>query len=345
MTAEVDCQQADLPVVAITTGDPAGVGPEVAVAAASSGAVSGKVRPLLVGHRRQLLGACDALGLQVELKCRSTSGSEPQQSTRKPLLNYVQPCGIAAEEIQPGEISPEAGSAGRRVFELGVELVREGVASALATAPLDKRSLRMAGAPYVDHTSGLARLTGADSVRTMFETGPLRVFFLTRHLSLREAIDALSAELVVRNALAACEDLRRLKVCQPRLALAALNPHASDGGMMGDEEEQILLPAVSRARRLGVDLQGPIPADAVFHQALEGEFDAVLSLYHDQGHIAAKTRDFYGTVSLTFGLPFLRTSVDHGTAKDIAGQGVADCTSMVNAVLAAGRYGEYWPAG
>jgi len=348
LAAETDDERKTRPIVAVSTGDPAGVGPEVAVAAACSETVLRQVRPLLVGHRQHLLGACEARGMQVELvRCRADEGTDPCSNHNEqgmPVVRYVQPVGPAPGPVRPGEATAQAGAAARGAFELGVRLVREGVASALATAPLDKRSLRMAGAPYIDHTSGLAQLTGADSVRTMFRTGSLRIFFVTRHLPLREAIDVLSVEMIVKMAAAAGEDLCRLGISNPQIALAALNPHASDGGLMGTEEGDILSPAVDRARGLGIQLHGPIPADAVFHLAQQGQFDAVLSLYHDQGHIAAKTLDFYGTVSFTFGLDFLRTSVDHGTAMDIAGRGIADSTSMVNAVVSAGRFGGLWRA-
>ncbi|MFO8059379.1 MAG: 4-hydroxythreonine-4-phosphate dehydrogenase PdxA, partial [Bacillota bacterium] len=160
--------------------------------------------------------------------------------------------------------------------------------------------------------------------------------------SLRSAIERITESAVVNLAREAPADLARLGLQSPRLALAALNPHAGDGGLFGEEEIRILAPAVRRARREGLDLCGPVPADAVFHLAHSGHYDAVLSLFHDQGHIAAKTLDFHRTISLTFGLPFLRTSVDHGTALDLAGKGRADSTSMEEAVIAAAHWGPTW---
>ncbi len=173
---------------------------------------------------------------------------------------------------------------------------------------------------------------------TLFMVRALRIFFLTRHISFRQIPDALDQKSIL-SALPLCElYLRQLGVDAPRLAVAALNPHGGEDGLFGREEIEVLIPAVERARASGCNVHGPVPADSVFHQCLAGKYDGVLSLYHDQGHIAAKTLDFHGTVSLSMGLEFLRTSVDHGTAFDIAGQGVADARGMVAAVMAAARY-------
>jgi 4-phospho-D-threonate 3-dehydrogenase / 4-phospho-D-erythronate 3-dehydrogenase len=169
-------------------------------------------------------------------------------------------------------------------------------------------------------------------VFTMFVVGKLRIFFLTRHLSLREAIDALTVERVHDGIVRVDGLLRELGVDDPHIALAALNPHAGEGGIMGDEEIRVLRPAVERACEDGIRVSGPVPADAVFHQGHEGRFDGVIALYHDQGHIASKTLDFFGTVSATLGLPIIRTSVDHGTAFDLAGTWKADARGQVNAL-------------
>jgi 4-hydroxythreonine-4-phosphate dehydrogenase len=169
----------------------------------------------------------------------------------------------------------------------------------------------------------------------MFVVGKLRIFFLTRHLSLRDAIDALDEERVHGAIVHVDGLLRDLGVDEPTVALAALNPHAGEGGMMGDEEIRVLRPAVERARADGIEVVGPVPADAVFHQGHEGRFDGVIALYHDQGHIASKTLDFFGTVSATLGLPVIRTSVDHGTAYDLAGQWQADARGQIAALRVA----------
>ena len=196
--------------------------------------------------------------------------------------------------------------------------------AALATAPINKESFRAAGVPYLDHTAALQGLTGAPSVLTLFVTGELRVFFATRHLPFREIAQNVNKANLTAFTRDAAKQMQRLGFPKPRLAVAALNPHGGEHGMFGDEELREIGPAVEELRSEGLDVQGPIPADSVFHLALSGNYDAVISLYHDQGHIATKTLDFYRTVSLTLGLPFLRTSVDHGTAFDLAGTGKAN---------------------
>jgi 4-hydroxythreonine-4-phosphate dehydrogenase len=181
------------------------------------------------------------------------------------------------------------------------------------------------------------KLTNSTNTMTLFVTGNLRVFFLTRHIPLSAVSAAMDEERIVE-ALGHCQNyLRQLGLQNPVTALAALNPHASDQGLFGNEERDILNPAVQKASEKGIGATGPVPADSVFHLAKEGHYDAVLSLYHDQGHIAAKTLDFYGTVSLTMGLPFLRTSVDHGTAMEIAGKNISNEKSMVEAIKSAAQ--------
>ncbi|MFW6180218.1 MAG: PdxA family dehydrogenase, partial [Spirochaetota bacterium] len=244
--------------------------------------------------------------------------------------------------VRPGEVSAAAGRAAAAYIERAAELARDGLAAGIATAPVNKEALRAAGYPGTGHTEMLAGLLGTARSVTMFQVENLRIFFHSRHLSLRAMLDSLDAAGVEESIAAARACLASIGLESPRLALAALNPHASDGGLFGDEEERILAPACAKARERGIDVAGPVPADSVFNMALEGRFDAVVSLYHDQGHIAAKTYDFYRTVSVTFGLPVIRTSVDHGTAFDIAWQGRADPVSMVEAIGAcqelAGRY-------
>ena len=177
---------------------------------------------------------------------------------------------------------------------------------------------------------------------TMFQTGRLRIFFATRHLAFKDIAANLTVDKLLESIRSASFYLKKFGIPAPALAVAALNPHGSDGGLMGDEEIRIIRPAIELAQRELVDVRGPVPADSVFHLAREGMFDGVLSLYHDQGHIAAKTLDFHGTISMTLGLPFLRTSVDHGTAFDIAGRGVASEAGMIAAIDAAVQYYKFF---
>ena len=328
------------PIVAISAGDPAGIGPEIAVRAALSERVRCRAVPLLIGDRLHLQRA---LGHQ-EAGVRLFQASDPPHDAPEGALMYCQPPGEELA-VQPGVISAASGAAAARAFEHAVHLTREGICCSLATAPLHKGALKRAGIGYPDHTQGLRQLTGVPAVRTMFQTGSLRIFFLSRHCSLRQAIDRITEGDIVALARAVAEDLQQMGVESPRMALAALNPHAGDGGLFGDEEVRILAPAVRRVQGEGLDLEGPVPADAVFHLGASGRYDAVLSLFHDQGHIAAKTLDFHRTISFTFGLPFLRTSVDHGTALDLAGTGRASSISMEEATLAAAQWGPVWRAG
>ena len=237
--------------------------------------------------------------------------------------------------LRMGVIQPEAGRAAGQAIERAIRLAQAGEIDAIATAPLNKEALWAAGYPYPGHTEMLAELTQSRESLTMFVIGALRIFFLTRHLSLRDAIDQVTRKRVAETLGVMAQVLDGLGLASPRIVVAALNPHAGEGGKMGQEEIAEIAPGIEDARRAGLDVSGPVPADSVFHLAADGRFDAVLSLYHDQGHIAAKMSDFYKTVSVTTGLPFVRTSVDHGTAFDIAGKGVASAVSMVEAIRVA----------
>ena len=329
------------PTVIIAAGDPAGIGPEVAVKAALDARVRASMRPILVAHPELVAETCALLALPSP-EVRLVNPAEDLSDLPGDAL-WVVPPPCPLERTRPGVASASAGRMAAAYFEEAIRLTDSGFGQSLVTAPLHKGNLAAARAPYRDHTDGLASMLGVAGPRTVFETGDLRIFFATRHLSLRDALDALHRDLLVDLAERAAADLLGLLgVERPRLALAALNPHAGDGGLFGREEIEILAPAVEVARARGINLAGPLPADAVFHLAASGHYDAVLSLYHDQGHIAAKTRDFFGTISYTLGLPFLRTSPDHGSALDIAGQGDACARSMVLACLAAAERGRRW---
>jgi 4-hydroxythreonine-4-phosphate dehydrogenase len=234
-----------------------------------------------------------------------------------------------------GRISPEGGRAAGQYLERAVDEARAGRVDAIATAPLNKEALWQAGYPYPGHTEMLGALCGVADPLTMFQVRGMRIFFLSRHLALREAIARVTRDRVAAVLPRIAAELQALGIDAPHIAVAALNPHAGEGGALGREDQEELAPAVRAARAAGLTVSGPVPADSVFAHALEGRYDAVLSLYHDQGHIAAKTVDFHGAVSVTLGLPFIRTSVDHGTAFDIAGTGTARADSMAAAIIAA----------
>ena len=298
------------------------------------------VRLVTVGDLRVLRDAADLLKLDKPLR-RIDSLDEPRPPGPGIEILHVE----MTEPAPRGAVSAAAGRHTLRILETCSRLCLSGEAAGVVTAPVNKESLMAAGHGALGHTERLARLAGVESAETVFCVERLRIFFLTRHLSLREAVEAVRRGPILAALLRMDRAMKSLGLQTPRLGVAGLNPHCGDGGLFGTEDVEEVVPAVAAARQQGVDVQGPIGADSIFHMGLEGAFDAVLSLYHDQGHIAAKTRDFHGTVTLTLGLPYLRTSVDHGTALDIAWQGTANPKSMIRAIeLAVEQLSRGWVA-
>jgi 4-hydroxythreonine-4-phosphate dehydrogenase len=319
----------DRPTLALTLGDPAGIGPEIMAKALAEGSAYNLLRPVVVGSRGVLEQVIEGAGLDLRIHAIDAPADARAERGTVDLIDVG-----SLAEARFGEIDAEHGRAGLDWIERACALANEGAVDGIVTGPINKEAARAGGLKVPGHTELLADLLGADpdGVFTMFVAGRLRIFFLTRHLSLRDAIDALTIARVHDGIVRVDGLLRELGVDDPHVALAALNPHAGEGGMMGDEEIEILRPAVERARADGIRVSGPVPADAVFHQGHEGRFDGVISLFHDQGHIASKTLDFFGTVSATLGLPVIRTSVDHGTAFDLAGTWQADARGQINAL-------------
>jgi len=309
------------PRVGVTIGDPAGIGPEVVVRAVAEETVRQSADVVIIGDGWVLGRAMQATGVRVEFA--------PEGTPRLIDLANVD------HRLQWGKVQATAGAAAGQFIERGVQEALAHRIDALATAPISKEALWRAGYRYPGHTEMLGALAGRPDPLTMFQVRALRIFFLTRHLSLREALDQVTRSRIAAMLPRIDEALRSIGFARPRIAVAALNPHAGEGGALGREDLDQVAPAVEDARRCGLDVTGPVAADAVFARALEGRYDAILALYHDQGHIAAKTLDFHGAVSVTLGLPFIRTSVDHGTAFDIAGRGVARADSMAAAIVAA----------
>jgi len=320
---------ASRPTLALTLGDPAGIGPEIMAKALAEGSCYDALTPVVVGDRGVLEQVIDGAGLDLEIRTVDAPGDARGERGVVDLVDLDN-----MGEVRFGEIDAAHGRAALDWIEHACALARDGAVDGIVTGPINKEAAKAGGLKHPGHTELLADLLGADpdDVFTMFVVGRLRIFFLTRHLSLRDAIDALTEERVHAGIVRVDELLGELGVEKPRVALAALNPHAGEGGIMGDEEIRVLRPAVERAREDGIEVAGPVPADAVFHQGHEGRFDGVIALYHDQGHIASKTLDFFGTVSATLGLPVIRTSVDHGTAYDLAGRFEADARGQVNAL-------------
>jgi 4-hydroxythreonine-4-phosphate dehydrogenase len=303
-------------------GDPAGIGPEIVAAAAADPAVAAAARLRIYGDRKTME------------KARALVGDRPLAETGVEIVDLAN---AAPDSFEPGAVSALCGKAAWEYVEAAAMAALAGEASAVVTAPINKESVRAAGVPHIGHTEMLAAITGVRDPLTMFETLGLRVFFLSRHLSLSAACGLVKRDRVL-DYLRRCSAALRGIGIEGAIAVAGLNPHCGEHGLFGDEEEVELRPAIEAARAEGLEVEGPIGADSVFHLARKGRYAAVLSLYHDQGHVACKTLDFERTVSLTLGMPFLRTSVDHGTAFDIAWKGVASPVSMVEAILAAARY-------
>ena len=323
------------PLVGITLGDPAGVGPEIVLKALAQPDVYDAARPLVLGDRLALERAGDALGRPAEIQTVERAAGRAYRVGVIDLFDVGSP---DLDGLRWGVVQGEAGRAAFRYVETGVRLAQAGEIEAIATAPLNKEALQVGGVPHLDHTTALAKLTNSADVLTMFVVGRLRIFFMARHMSMRQACDEVTADNVYRTLVKAQGALARFGEPRAKIAAAALNPHGGEHGMFGREEIDEIAPGVERARADGVDAYGPIPADAVFHQCVQGRWDAVLSLHHDQGHIAAKTLDFERTIAITTGLPFIRASVDHGTAFDIAGTGVASAVGMAESIRLAARY-------
>ena len=318
--------------IAVTMGDPAGIGPEIALASIADPEIWERGTPLLVGDMSVLEAVRETLGMKMELR-RVEDPSDAEGSPESlPVLDLKMVPDLSALPV--GKVSALGGKASVAYIRKCVDLCMSGQAAGIATTPINKESLKAAKVHYIGHTEMLAEMSGAPKSYTMFIVDKLRILFHSRHLSLRRAIETLETDDVVHSIETAAKCLDSIGLDSGTIALAGLNPHSSDGGLFGDEEARVLTPAVEEAKRRGINVVGPVPADSVFYFGLQGKYDVVVSLYHDQGHIASKTYDFYRTVSVTFGLPFIRTSVDHGTAFDIAWKGIANPVSMKEAMLA-----------
>jgi 4-hydroxythreonine-4-phosphate dehydrogenase len=322
------------PLICIPMGDPAGIGPEIVAAAAVSPGILENARLVVVGNEATLRKAARLMRVEPALH----RIDESCRDAREGVVNLIHMDNVDLDALRYGEVQAMCGQAAFDYIALSVKLAMDGRVNALATTPINKEALKAASIDCIGHTEILADLSGSNDPLTMFQVHDLRVFFLTRHLSLADACKAVSRERLLSYIKRCIGALRLLGVDEPSLAVAGLNPHCGEHGLFGDEEVREIEPAIAQAQAEGYRVDGPRPADSVFHFALNGAWDAVLSLYHDQGHIATKMVDFERTISLTLGMPFLRTSVDHGTAFDIAGKGQASCVSMVEAVRLATLY-------
>lgn len=331
--------ESNRPLVAVTIGDPAGIGPEVVLGALQDASLYDVCRPLVLGDQlileRAALLRNPGAGKPAEMR---VVGHPQEGRYQHGCIDLLDLRSDGMDDLRVGEVQAVAGRAAYGYMRRAIELTLDGQTDAIATAPMNKEALQLGGVPFLDHTAMLGKLTGSPNPMTMFTVQNMRIFFATRHMSLAGAIAELSTELVAEQLWSANEALEQYGFSGARIALAALNPHNGEDGLFGREEIEILKPAVEEARRRGVDASGPFAADSVFQRMRDGSCDAVMSLYHDQGHIAAKSVDYFRTIALTPGIPFVRSSVDHGTAFDIAGKGIASPVSMAEAIRVAAEY-------
>lgn len=332
------------PLLAITMGDAAGIGPEIIVKALARPDVRAACRPLVIGdvgvmerHLRFWPAGASAVQPSVRPIASPEEVGDPSPGTI-PVLQPGPPLG----PVEPGRLSAEAGRGAVTYVQAAASLARERRVAGIVTAPLNKEAMHRAGYRYPGHTELLAEAFGVTRYSLVLSARGLFVFHVTTHVSLRQALDLLTAERVLGQIRLAHLLAEALGQGDQPIAVAAVNPHAGEGGLFGTEERDILVPAVETARREGVPAVGPLPADVLFPKAARGVYRFVVAMYHDQGHGVFKSLFFDEGVNVTVGLPVIRTSVDHGTAFDIAGQGVAQEESLVAAIDLAARLGPKW---
>ena len=324
------------PLIAIPMGDAAGIGPEIILKTLANEETQASARCLVIGSKKLLLHAMQYPGitpLEIHIVERPDEGDY-----RQGILNLIDLDNIDMNQFRVGQVSGMCGKAAYDYIEKCIELANARLVDAVATSPINKESLKAGGIPYIGHTEIFGALTHTADPLTLFEVRNLRVFFLSRHVSLRNACDMVTKERIIDYVQRCSDALQKLGVTEGTMAIAGLNPHSGEHGLFGNEEVVAVEPAGKELKKMGYAVEGPIGADSVFSQALHGKYNSVLSLYHDQGHIATKTLDFERTISITAGMPILRTSVDHGTAFDIAGTGAASAVSMEEAVRLAVKY-------
>ena len=312
------------PLVAVTMGDPAGIGPEIIARAFADHDFREHNRALLVGDA----GLLERAARLLDLPLRANAISKPEDAKFEPGTVDVIAETELPQDLPFGELDARAGDAAFRYVGKATELASAGRVAAIATAPLNKEAMHLAGHKYPGHTEILADLTGTKDYAMMLVTDELKVIHVSTHVSLREAIERAKPERELAVMRLAHESLRKLGFDTPRIAVAGLNPHAGENGLFGTEDAEQIAPAVAAANAEGMDVTGPWPPDTVLMRARRGEFDVVVVQYHDQGHIPVKLMGFDTGVNVTVGLPFFRTSVDHGTAFDIAGTGQAEPASL-----------------
>ena len=327
------------PLIAVTMGDPAGVGPEIVAKSLASEEVTDVADCVIVGDRKCMENAIRIVGADLKI---NVIQKPAEGQYEKGILNLIDLDNVDMDAFAFGKVSGMCGKAAYDYIARSIELANAGEVDAVSTTPINKEALKAGDVHFIGHTEIFGALTGTEDPLTMFETNGMRVFFLTRHVSLRQMLDMIKKDRIVDYVVRCTEALRRLGVKEGTMAIAGLNPHSGEHGLFGWEEVEEIIPAIEELKKMGYDVAGPVGADSVFHQAAIGKYNSVLSLYHDQGHIATKTLDFEKTIAITNGMPILRTSVDHGTAFDIAGTGKVSAVSMIEAIRLAAKYAPHF---
>ena len=317
------------PTVAITMGDPAGIGAEVIMKALAQPAAQAICNALVIGDANRLRKAGRLVDVSSEVDALSDARDANFASKAVQCVDLK----LVPDDLPFGKMSAVAGEAAYRYIEKAVQVVQSGMAQAICTAPLSKEALHAAGHKYPGHTELLAHLTGTPEVSMMLVSAKLRVIHVTTHIGLLDAIAKIEPGLVERVIARGHEVLVRAGIANPKIGVCAINPHAGENGLFGHGEEAAkITPAIEACQRKGWDVRGPLPADTLFFLAGRGDYDMVVAMYHDQGHGPVKVLGLEAGVNITVGLPVIRTSVDHGTAFDIAGQGIADERSLIEAL-------------
>ncbi len=323
------------PVTAITMGDPAGIGPETVIGTMLDRELFDSCRPFVIGSIAILKRAADVLKKQVQFH----KMNDPCEARYEyGVIDVLETDNYDTDSIKWGEVQPLAGKMAYDFILKSIELGKAGKIDAVSTTPINKQSIKLIGVKEPGHTEIYQNETDSPYALTMFSCHRLRVFFLSRHVSLIDAVNYATKENVIEYVHWIDRELRNVGIENPYIAIAGINPHNGDNGLFGTEEKTDLFPAVQELKAEGLNVVGPIPADSIFMRGKKGEFDAILSMYHDQGHIACKTLDFDKSVTITWGLPFIRGSVDHGTAFDIAGKGIASCISLIESTKVCVEY-------
>ncbi|TGB02514.1 4-hydroxythreonine-4-phosphate dehydrogenase PdxA [Halobacillus salinus] len=310
-------------------GDAAGVGPEIIVKALQQEEILEQAIPVVIGDAKALYRASEQLNANLEVSVVSFDEEIEEQKGKVLCLDLD----LLPEDLEQGTVSEQAGHAAFEYLKAAIDLAKQNKIDAICTAPLNKEALHKGGHQYPGHTEILAQMTETEDYAMMLSSPKLKVIHVTTHIGLRDAIDRIEPNRVYNVIKMAHDTLSKSGIDQPRIAVCGINPHAGENGLFGyGEEEQKIIPAVERAQAEDIEVVGPLPADTLFFRAVRGDFDIVVAMYHDQGHGPIKVLGLEAGVNITVGLPIIRTSVDHGTAFDIAGKGIADEKSMLEAM-------------